>query len=455
MTNAALLASLFGFEAGLLGVLLGWDRRGGLPLAAFLGTRTGIGTALAGALALVSAAAIGRAYVRSRRGTGREFRLTVAMNLLTVTLVAGVAEIAARVLTRRVRDTAVLLGMELRPRNWRWTVERHRDVLSRAGGQLTYMVYDRDLGWSLGASRASADSMYFSSAEGIRAPAPGVAYAREPARPRIVLVGDSHTFGYEVRFADTWGSALERELNGAYQVINLGVPSYGTDQAYLRYERDAKSWQPRVVVFGVVAHDVVRAMSVYTFLDFPDWELPFTKPRFVLGDSGLRVLNVPTLPPESVVAAADVTRLPFLEYDPGYRPEDWSWRPLDVLYLERLFRVWPRRYRPQHPYGTERAALALNEAILRAFIASARAAHSRPLLVLLPGPYAFDYPNQRSLNRDLLERSGLPFVDLLPCLQAVPAHERFAPRGHYAPAANAAVARCLAPKIRQVLSGPG
>jgi hypothetical protein len=451
-TNLALLAALCGLEAGLLAVLLGWSRKNALPLAAFLETRTGIATAAAAVVTLASGIVIVRSWVRLHGAAGREFQLTLAMNLLTVALATGLIELAARVFTRRVLESDMLAGVALLPRSWERTVERYRDVITRAAGDLTYLVYDRDLGWSVGPGRASSNGLYFSSAEGVRGPAPDVRYRTETSRPRIVLVGDSHTFGEEVRFDDTWGRALERELDGAYQVINLGVPGYGTDQAYLRYERDAPAWRPSVVVFGVVAHDVERAMTVYSFLSFPDWNLPFSKPRLLPGDAGLRTLNVPALPPDSIFARQDVSQLPFLEYDRGYRTEEWRRRPVDVLYTGRLLRVWSQRYVPGHPYAKAEVTLALSEAILRAFMESARRANIRPLLVLFPGTYDLDSPESVSLAKQVLEQSHLPYVDLLPCLLTVVPSERFAPRGHYAPAANAAVGRCLAPTIRSALA---
>ena len=40
---------------------------------------------------------------------------------------------------------------------------------------------------------------------------------------RIAIVGDSHTFGENVAFEDTWGSVLESTPQGYCQVLNFGV----------------------------------------------------------------------------------------------------------------------------------------------------------------------------------------------------------------------------------------
>jgi hypothetical protein len=60
-----------------------------------------------------------------------------------------------------------------------------------------------------------------------------VARAKPPGTFRIVGVGDSFTFGTGVRAEDTFLAVLERELNknnsDRFEVINLGVPGYDTD----------------------------------------------------------------------------------------------------------------------------------------------------------------------------------------------------------------------------------
>jgi lysophospholipase L1-like esterase len=62
---------------------------------------------------------------------------------------------------------------------------------------------------------------------------PDVARTKPPGAYRIVGVGDSFAFGTGVRADDTFLAVLERELNtadaGGFEVINLGVPGYDTD----------------------------------------------------------------------------------------------------------------------------------------------------------------------------------------------------------------------------------
>ena len=74
---------------------------------------------------------------------------------------------------------------------------------------------------------------------------------------RILLLGDSYTFGYGVDGNDTFAKRLERSLNsvsrGRYKrflVINAGVIGYGTTQEMLQYELIGKTLRPDIVVLN-------------------------------------------------------------------------------------------------------------------------------------------------------------------------------------------------------------
>ncbi len=149
------------------------------------------------------------------------------------------------------------------------------------------------------------------------------------------------------------------------QVLNFGVDGYGVDQAYLRYARDVRPWRPDVVILGLINHDLFRSLAVYSFVSFPGWPFPFAKPRFVTDLDRLALLNVPLPSPESIVAARSIRELPFIEYDPGYRAEDWEWHTLDSSYLYRLIVSRARAWTGPDPRRSDTRVLELNRAILR------------------------------------------------------------------------------------------
>jgi lysophospholipase L1-like esterase len=77
---------------------------------------------------------------------------------------------------------------------------------------------------------------------------------------RILVVGDSFTFGAYVHNAEAWPARLEEHLNQRYpqdfQVLNAGIPGY-TLQDELAYLRDkGLALAPDLVVIGVYTNDI-------------------------------------------------------------------------------------------------------------------------------------------------------------------------------------------------------
>ena len=74
---------------------------------------------------------------------------------------------------------------------------------------------------------------------------------RRPGCVRIVCIGGSTTYGHGLGANDTWPAALQRALREkgiAADVINAGVPGYGSHQSLLRYRRDIASLEPDLLL---------------------------------------------------------------------------------------------------------------------------------------------------------------------------------------------------------------
>jgi len=94
-----------------------------------------------------------------------------------------------------------------------------------------------------------------------------VAWARTPGRPRIVMLGDSITFGYGVRDGETFSAVMET-LDPRLEVVNLGVQGYGTDQELLKLEREGFAYAPDIVVLNVcLANDLLDNASARSIYD--------------------------------------------------------------------------------------------------------------------------------------------------------------------------------------------
>jgi hypothetical protein len=396
-----------------------------------------------------------------RAGAQRGYFLTLSMNLVVVLLLVGIGEVALRLFSVETPEGLTLGGKLLRPRNWHATADRHRQALHKASMQGTYLVFDQQLGWTVGANRASEDQLYFSSAEGIRSRTKGFSFAQEPASCRIAILGDSFTFGKEVSFEETWGHQLELALGQRCQVLNFGVPGYGVDQMYLRYRKDVRAWNPDVVIFAFIDNDVARSMSLYGSLLFPNGTVPFPKPRFVLEGGRLSIVNDPLPEPDDVFAKVSIQELPFITYDRQYNKGEWdrpSWRPLYHSYLFRFLISWHALWEWPRGKVSDQAMKAINQELFESFLRETSLAKSIPLLIYLP--FTVDYLRRRGSDPvalTILRNAAIPHADLRPCLSHGPMDRYFMPRGqgqHYSPEGNRQIARCVRDVLMPHLSQP-
>jgi hypothetical protein len=110
-------------------------------------------------------------------------------------------------------------------------------------------VYSEAYGWALrpGARYAGRDGETITvNSRGYRGPL-HEGPPRQGVR-RIVMLGDSITFGTGVSDGETFSDRLDA-LPGL-EVVNLGVDGYGTDQELIRLEREGLAYRPRVVVLN-------------------------------------------------------------------------------------------------------------------------------------------------------------------------------------------------------------
>jgi len=447
---------MYAAEGAALLTALAWYKNGGKPFL-FLPTGRYSLFFLGGALTfLASSAYLFFRYCRTEGDQRREFRFTLAMNVVVVGALLICGEGAVRLFQSRLFFATSFMNTVLLPRSWDEVIARNRALLDKAPNNISYLVSDDLLGWTVGPGRRSSDGLYASSKEGLRSARAGETYAGATRLHRLALVGDSFTFGLEVPFEDSWGHRLEREFESRIQVLNFGVDGYGIDQAYLRYWRDVRSWKPDVVIFGFINHDLYRSMGVYAFVSFPEWGFPFAKPRFIVEGGKLRLLNAPVLGPQAILTRRSITELPFIEYDRGYNPDDWERRPYHRSYLIRFLLSRYRRWPEQLPDAVSDEAVTLvNSEILAAFASVAEAEGSIPLIVYLPSRVGFKNGETEAAEAVLgaLKARGIEYKDLTSCLRGFGVDELFLEgRPHYSAKGNTAVAKCLSPIVGELIS---
>ena len=311
----------------------------------------------------------------------------------------------------------------------------------------SFLAYDPDLGWAPRPHGHSGSGPFRVNGSGIRAD-DETALVGPAGVLRIALFGDSFTFGDEVPAEQTWAAALARGIAArgiAAEVLNFGVNAYGTDQAYLRWQRDGRRFHPDVVIYGFQPENVLRDLNVFRPLYFNGTEVPLSKPRVVVRDDALATVNVPTIPPADMARVlATLPDQPLLAYEryyaPWYTTRWWLHSELAALvatlaasHEHTLFRL-----------DDEGSALALR--IVEAFARDVHASGAAFLVVHLPRKEDMLAQRERrelwygALLRAFRERFPL----LSPTERAAQIDDAlFAPHGHYAPALNAIVGEAL------------
>jgi hypothetical protein len=148
--------------------------------------------------------------------------------------------------------------------------------------------YDAELGWTAMPGLRLEDAWgqgraVHTNSRGFRGAAE-VEDAAVPGRIRVLCSGDSFTFGEGVADDRTWCSELAR-LEPGVEAVNLAMPGYGVDQAFLRFRRDAGALRHDLHLFAFIGGDLRRAEAHEMF--------GYGKPRLTVADGELQVTNVP------------------------------------------------------------------------------------------------------------------------------------------------------------------
>lgn len=322
--------------------------------------------------------------------------MTGRRNLLFAVSTWGIVLLAAEGITRAVyamaddvpptRDASLA-------EEWRWA-KRHlragRVVLPGVG------VYDPHLGWRT-PPNMRADSLR-TNAVGMRATRE-FPLERAPGRRRLLFVGDSYTFGAGVRDEETFARVLEDAHLPGWDVLNLAVSGYGTDQQVLSFEYEGRHYRPDVVALGFFVRDYSRNLMRFR---------GYAKPRFVLDPAGgLRLEGSPVEPPEAYVQA----------YASGAR----EIRPQTPSYVLELLRE--RLSTLESRWISDRSeGWRVLAALMHRFARSVRETGAEPLWVLIPSRDALDAGGGRFADLEVLvERRateiGLPYLSLTGALR--------------------------------------
>jgi hypothetical protein len=153
------------------------------------------------------------------------------------------------------------------------------------------MEYDPLLGWrhkrnvSCELTSDDYDIIVLYNSQGLR----GLdrPYRKPQNVTRIVVLGASFVDGFYVPVKDRMTEVLEASLGAGFEVINLGVTAYGTDQNLLLLETEGWKYQPDLVVLTFTYREVWQNGRGRIYAGAQ-------KPVFTLDEGGhLTLTNVP------------------------------------------------------------------------------------------------------------------------------------------------------------------
>jgi hypothetical protein len=333
--------------------------------------------------------------------------LLVGSILLTFAILEGVV----RVYSEDDKDGNIKF-VEVKLRPYRIPLVSIQESLDKYNSSTSSrLMYDPNLGWS---PRPNAqDWVYFYNSAGIRSAPSEYSVTPKPGVLRIALFGDSYTHCDEVSFEDCWGTRMEARLNKKgvpAEVINFGVSGYGIDQAFLRWREQGQTYAPDIVILGFNADDVGRNVNLLRPIFRKSTGIPLAKPRFIIEGDQLRIINVPTTPPDRVMELIqNVQQWDLVGYEYFFQLGDYEepiWLKSRLLSFVSSFLADRRTGDELYLPGGEPAQVTLR--IIEQFSMEARAAGSQFLVVFLP---------QHDCLEQLSQGERLPYADLLAAIE--------------------------------------
>lgn len=342
--------------------------------------------------------------------------------LIFIVWLIVVIEVSTRILFSFNRPPHWILGTD--DTSWRLAWVR----LHQTGRSLTgqYSVYHAERGWAVRPDikdmSVFGGKILNSNSKGLRGKT-SYEYQRTPGKGRIVVLGDSFTFGEEVSDEETYPHDLESALSNT-EVLNLGVSGYGHDQMLLDLKEEGVKYHPDVVLLGFVFPDVYRnILSFYSY----------AKPRFKLAPDGLSLTNVPVPTPDRVLAE-----------------ESYRLKSLDLLLIlkEKL----------RGRFGLiETEARDMTRSLLDEIVATTRGVGGIPVLVYLPvGDEISDSQEAKTGGEQYLDSycqdRGVACLFLRPKLLddiKNGARFRYQPDGHWGPEEHMAAAEAIKNFLRE------
>lgn len=116
--------------------------------------------------------------------------------------------------------------------------------------------------------------------DGIRVP--NSEYQFDYSKPTVLFIGGSFTMGHGLAYEDSFAGKFDNLKEVNYQVVNLGVQGFGSDQALLALRKFLLKFNTKVVVYTFISSHVKRNGNYDRRLIWPGARFIGTKPLFGL-----------------------------------------------------------------------------------------------------------------------------------------------------------------------------
>jgi lysophospholipase L1-like esterase len=273
--------------------------------------------------------------------------LFISMELLSRMFLA-IPQVFDRIVPTRLECDAA--------RRLRWMDEYNNRKNKLESG---YCLYHPTRGWALKPNindmKVYDNKVLNSNSRGIRGTAE-YSYTKNPSKTRILVLGDSFTFGEEVSDNETYPCNLQQLLPNT-EIINFGMRGYGHDQMLIYLQEEGIKYEPDVVILGFLTPDTTRNMLMFR---------DYAKPKFILAHGQLILVNSPVPSPQEI-AGSELYKSKFLDL-------------MCILYCKIMMKTQLYDERKNN----------LTEAILDEISATIKRMHATPVFVFLDA--------QRSIN---------------------------------------------------------
>ena len=280
-------------------------------------------------------------------------------------------------------------------------------------------------GWIVRPNRESKSALYRSNSQGIRADRDYPLNVPTSGQFRLAAFGDSFTFCVDVANHETWEAQLEA-IDQHLEVLNFGVGGYALDQAFLRYKEDGIKFHPHIVLIGHMSENIYRLLTTFWPFYYPGGDIPFGKPRFILKNDQLVLVDNPLSKREDLEKLVKDDRgvLERLKAQDYYATHRYFQGPFDFLASVRIMKIATSRFLrgddvfKRKIYDTSGEAYQLTTKLIDEFYLLAESNSSIPIVLLFPNQsdlrmYIKNHKTCYSPLVEYLEKKGYRYIDLL------------------------------------------